>query len=72
MNIKRSFFPRGVIIVECDEITFQGKDIIKVRLLKDFIYLLGGTTTIFKIGIVKEAAYYLITDTVAYVWVKND
>lgn len=57
-------FPRGTEIIICNEITFAGKDIVSIRLFKDFLFMLGNGATVFNLS----NKYYLISDAVAYIY----
>lgn len=60
-------FPRGVQIIECDSIELIAKDIIYVKTFEDFIWLVNGTSTVFKM----KEFYYSIGAEVAYVWISK-
>ncbi len=58
-------FPKNTVIIEVTSIDFTGKDIIEIKELDDFVYLLGNGG-IFKL----KNTYYIISDTVAYIYKK--
>lgn len=59
--------PEGVRIVECKDISLAQKDIIELKKWKDFLYLLGGSLTIFKL----KNSYYLLSDVNVYFYKKE-
>lgn len=59
--------PRGVQIIKCKSIEFEGKDIIVLEDWKDFLWLLGNCVSIYKL---KKTLYNLGGD-VAYVFELN-
>lgn len=60
--------PRGVQILKCKSIEFEGKDIIVLEDWKDFLWLLGNCMTIYKL---KNSLYY-IEGPVAYIFELNE
>lgn len=62
--MKKLELPKGINIIETVSIEFVGKDIIRVKHWDDFMYLLGGVVTIFKL----HNSYYIISNEVAYVY----
>ncbi len=54
-------------IIECKEITLSTKDVIIVKNLKDFKYLIIGGS-VFR----KQNHYYLLSNDVAFVWFNKD
>ena len=59
--------PRGVQIIKCKSIEFEGKDIIVLEDWKDFLWLLGNCMTIYKL----EDSLYYIEGPVAYIFEIN-
>lgn len=56
--------PDGCRIIECIEIKFNSQDIIELKMWKDFLWLLGGSLTIFKLG----KGYYILNTEFVYVY----
>jgi len=59
--------PRGVQIIKCKSIEFEGKDIIVLEDWKDFLWLLGNCMTIYRLG---NSLYY-IEGSVAHIFELN-
>ena len=59
--------PRGVQIIKCKSIEFEGKDIIVLEDWKDFLWLVGNCSTLYRL---KETVYH-IAGEVAYVFELN-
>lgn len=51
-------------VIEVESLELSGKDIVKIKIYEDFVYLCDGMSTVFKLS----NSYYLIGDIVAYVY----
>ena len=60
--------PVGVRIIGCVSIAFEGKDIITLKEWDDLIWLMGGSSSLFKL----KNNIYFITGEVAYVYQLSD
>ena len=54
--------PKGVQVIECKEIILPAKVTIEIAKWEDFIYILGGCVTIYKLG----KRYYLLGDHIIF------
>ena len=59
--------PRGVQIIKCNSIEFEGKDIIVLEDWKDFLWLLGNGITVYRL----KQTIYNITGEVVYIFELN-
>lgn len=61
---QRLTLPRGLQIIKCKSISLVEKDIVVIEDWKDFLWLLGGGSTVFKL----KKSLYSINGEVAFIF----
>lgn len=57
--------PKGINVIECEDIKLSGhQDLVELNNWEDFIYLLSGYSTIFKL----KRGYYILSSEVVYIY----
>lgn len=59
--------PEGTKLIELENFSFIGKDILNIRTEKDFLYLLGNGSLLYK----HENNYMIIQEAVCYVYAER-
>ena len=56
--------PKGIIVIDCDIMRFEGKNEIVIKNEEDFLWLINGIQFIFRL----ENVYYYLLGDIAYLY----